>query len=101
MFDQTTTTEVHQLTVGKIETANGTIKPQLLRDAVKRAVTNFFAQLDGQEAQEVYEMVLSEVEAPLLDIIMQHTRGNQTRAANMLGINRGTLRKKLKKYGMN
>jgi len=98
MFDQTTNTEVHQLTVGKIETANGTIKPQLLRDAVKRAVTNFFAQLDGQEAQEVYEMVLSEVEAPLLDIIMQHTRGNQTRAANMLGINRGTLRKKLKKY---
>lgn len=96
MFDQTTNTEVHQLTVGKIETANGTIKPQLLRDAVKRAVTNFFAQLDGQEAQEVYEMVLSEVEAPLLDIIMQHTRGNQTRAANMLGINRGTLRKKLK-----
>ena len=101
MFDQTTNTEVHQLTVGKIETANGTIKPQLLRDAVKRAVTNFFAQLDGQEAQEVYEMVLSEVEAPLLDIIMQHTRGNQTRAANMLGINRGTLRKKLKKFGMN
>ena len=101
MFDQTTNTEVHQLTVGKIETATGTIKPQLLRDAVKRAVTNFFAQLDGQEAQEVYEMVLSEVEAPLLDIIMQHTRGNQTRAANMLGINRGTLRKKLKKYGMN
>ena len=102
MFDQTTTnTEVHQLTVGKIETANGTIKPQLLRDAVKRAVTNFFSQLDGQEAYEVYEMVLSEVEAPLLDIIMQHTRGNQTRAANMLGINRGTLRKKLKKYGMN
>ena len=68
---------------------------------VKRAVTNFFAQMDGQEAEEVYEMVLSEVEAPLLDIIMQHTRGNQTRAANMLGINRGTLRKKLKKYGMN
>ncbi len=101
MFDQTTNTEVHQLTVGKIETANGTIKPQLLRDSVKRAVTNFFAQLDGQEASEVYEMVLCEVERPLLDIIMQHTRGNQTRAANMLGINRGTLRKKLKKYGMN
>jgi Fis family transcriptional regulator len=102
MFDQTTTnTEVHQLTVGKIETANGTIKPQLLRDAVKRAVTNFFSQLDGQEASEVYEMVLSEVEAPLLDIIMQHTRGNQTREANMLGINRGSLRKKLKKSGMN
>lgn len=101
MFDQTTHSEPHQLTVGKIETANGTIKPQLLRDAVKRAVSNFFSELDGQDTQEVYEMVLCEVEAPLLDIIMQHTRGNQTRAANMLGINRGTLRKKLKKYGMN
>ncbi|RND30066.1 helix-turn-helix domain-containing protein, partial [Vibrio parahaemolyticus] len=38
---------------------------------------------------------------PLLDTIMQYTRGNQTRAATMMGINRGTLRKKLKKYGMN
>ncbi|GLS83440.1 DNA-binding transcriptional regulator Fis [Paraferrimonas haliotis] len=100
MFDQPTHNEA-QLTVGKIETASGAIKPQLLRDSVKRAVQNYFANLEGQEAQEVYEMVLCEVEAPLLDIIMQHTRGNQTRAANMLGINRGTLRKKLKKYGMN
>ena len=38
---------------------------------------------------------------PLLDMVMQYTRGNQTRAALMMGINRGTLRKKLKKYGMN
>ena len=44
--------------------------------------------------------VLAEVEHPMLDMVMQYTRGNQTRAANMLGINRGTLRKKLKKYGM-
>ena len=41
------------------------------------------------------------VEQPLLDMVMQYTRGNQTRAAQMMGINRGTLRKKLKKYGMN
>jgi len=41
------------------------------------------------------------MERPLLDLTMQFTRGNQTRAANLLGINRGTLRKKLKKYGMN
>ena len=44
----------------------------------------------------LYELVLAEVEHPMLDMIMQYTRGNQTRAANMLGINRGTLRKKLK-----
>ena len=49
----------------------------------------------------MYELVLSEIEAPMLEEVMQYTRGNQTRAANLLGINRGTLRKKLKKYGMN
>ncbi|HIC3380745.1 TPA: DNA-binding transcriptional regulator Fis, partial [Salmonella enterica] len=50
---------------------------------------------------DLYELVLAEVEQPLLDMVMQYTRGNQTRAALMMGINRGTLRKKLKKYGMN
>lgn len=59
------------------------------------------AQLNGQEVIDLYDMVLSEVEAPMLDVIMQYTRGNQTRAAVMMGINRGTLRKKLKRYGMN
>lgn len=51
--------------------------------------------------QDVYDLVLSELEAPLLEEVMTYTRGNQTRAAILLGINRGTLRKKLKKYGMN
>jgi Fis family transcriptional regulator, factor for inversion stimulation protein len=68
---------------------------------VQQALRNYLAQLNGQEVTELYEMVLSEVEAPMLDIIMQYTRGNQTRASIMMGINRGTLRKKLKKYGMN
>ncbi|MGJ7381644.1 DNA-binding transcriptional regulator Fis, partial [Morganella morganii] len=58
-------------------------------------------QLNGQDVNELYELVLAEVEQPLLDMVMQYTRGNQTRAALMMGINRGTLRKKLKKYGMN
>ncbi len=71
-----------------------------LRDSVKIAVKNYLAQLDGQDVDDLYELVLSEVEHPMLDMVMQYTRGNQTRAANMLGINRGTLRKKLKKYGM-
>jgi Fis family transcriptional regulator, factor for inversion stimulation protein len=44
--------------------------------------------------------VLSQVEAPLLREVMQHTRNNQTRASNMLGLNRGTLRKKLKQYNL-
>lgn len=71
-----------------------------LRDSVKQALRNYLSQLDGQDVNDLYELVLAEVEYPMLDMIMQYTRGNQTRAANMLGINRGTLRKKLKKYGM-
>lgn len=71
-----------------------------LRDSVKQALRNYLSQLDGQDVNDLYELVLAEDEHPMLDMIMQYTRGNQTRAANMLGINRGTLRKKLKKYGM-
>lgn len=71
-----------------------------LRDNVKQAVRNYLSQLNGEDPTELYELVLSEIEHPMLDIVMQYTRGNQTRAATMLGINRGTLRKKLKKYGM-
>ncbi|HDX0998852.1 TPA: DNA-binding transcriptional regulator Fis [Pasteurella multocida] len=71
-----------------------------LCDSVKQALRNYLSQLDGQDVNELYELVLAEVEHPMLDMVMQYTRGNQTRAATMLGINRGTLRKKLKKYGM-
>jgi Fis family transcriptional regulator len=59
------------------------------------------SQLNGNDVDDMYDLVLSEIEAPMLEEVMQYTRGNQTRAANLLGINRGTLRKKLKKYGMN
>ena len=71
-----------------------------LRDSVKLSIKNYLLQLDGQDVNDLYELVLAEVEHPMLDMVMQYTRGNQTRAANMLGINRGTLRKKLKQYGM-
>lgn len=73
---------------------------QTLRDNVERALRNYFAHLDGQEVTDVYQMVLSEVEAPLLETVMEYTRGNQTKASVLLGLNRGTLRKKLKQYGL-
>lgn len=69
-----------------------------LHDAVTRAVRNYLETLDDQTTTGFYELVLSQVEAPLLREVMQHTRNNQTRASNMLGLNRGTLRKKLKQY---
>jgi Fis family transcriptional regulator len=71
-----------------------------LRQSVALAVRNYLEELDGQMGSEVYQMVLAEVEAPLLEEVMLYTRNNQTRASQMLGLNRGTLRKKLKQYGL-
>jgi len=73
---------------------------QTLRDSVEKALESYFAQLDGQPVTEVYDLVLSEVEAPLLEVVMRYTKDNQTKASVLLGLNRGTLRKKLKQYGM-
>ncbi|MBD1387866.1 DNA-binding transcriptional regulator Fis [Neiella sp. HB171785] len=83
------------------ETPSTQVSQPTLRESVKQSVSNYLATLNGQDINDLYELVLSEVEAPLLEEIMTHTRGNQTRASIMLGLNRGTLRKKLKKYGMN
>lgn len=71
-----------------------------LRDSVAIALNNYFSNLDGQDVSDVYNMVLSEIEAPLLEEVMKYTRNNQTRASQMLGLNRGTLRKKLKQYDL-
>ena len=71
-----------------------------LRDSVEIALKNYFAQLDGAPVTDVYQLVLSEVEAPLLEQVMKYTRNNQTKASTLLGLNRGTLRKKLKHYGL-
>ncbi|PCJ46811.1 MAG: DNA-binding transcriptional regulator Fis [Gammaproteobacteria bacterium] len=73
---------------------------QTLRESVEVAMAQYFEQLDGQEVVDLYELVISEVEAPLLEAVMSYTRGNQTKASTAMGLNRGTLRKKLKKYGM-
>ena len=98
MFEQRVNSDV--LTVPTVN-AQDQVTQKPLRDSVKVAVKNYFSQLNGQDVDDLYELVLAEVEQPLLDMVMQYTRGNQTRAALMMGINRGTLRKKLKKYGMN
>ncbi|GAB5452609.1 MAG: hypothetical protein Hals2KO_29370 [Halioglobus sp.] len=71
-----------------------------LRESVTRAVRAYLDELDGQMSTDVYQMVLAEIEAPLLEEIMAYTRNNQTKASHMLGLNRGTLRKKLKQYNL-
>jgi len=73
---------------------------QTLRDSVEKALHNYFANLEGATVTDVYNLVLSEVEAPLLESVMNYVKGNQTKASEMLGLNRGTLRKKLKQYDL-
>ena len=69
-----------------------------IRDSVRRSVNRYFKDLNGHQPQELYKMVLHEIEPPLLEVVMDRAGGNQTLASEMLGINRGTLRKKLKQH---
>lgn len=71
-----------------------------LRDAVRNCLERFFVDLDGHQPAEIYQLVMGEVEPAMLQTVMQFAQGNQTRAAEILGINRATLRKKLRQYGL-
>jgi Fis family transcriptional regulator len=73
---------------------------QTLREIVEKMLANYFGQLAGATPSNVYDMVITEVEAPLLEAVMRYTRANQSKAAIILGLSRGTLRKKLKFYGI-
>jgi Fis family transcriptional regulator len=67
---------------------------------VRRAIDGYFKDLDGEKARGVYDMVIGCIEKPLLESVLHRVRGNQTHAAQMLGINRNTLRKKMKTHGI-
>ena len=97
MFEQNVTSPF----TTTVTTPSQTQAQKPLRDSVKQAVNKYLKQLDNTNIENFYELVMAEVEAPMLEEIMTFTRGNQTKASTMLGINRGTLRKKLKQYGMN
>ena len=71
-----------------------------LAACVKSALERYFRQLDGEQATDLYDMVLAQMEKPLLEMVMNHSGSNQCKAAEMLGINRNTLRKKLKFHGL-
>ncbi len=89
-----------ELTSQAIPQPTSSSQNQSLRDCVEQAMNNYFKHLDGQDVTNVFDLVMAEVEAPMLEIVMKYTRHNQTRAAQVLGLNRGTLRKKLKQYGL-
>ena len=75
-------------------------RKQPIRRSVTSAIELYLSDMDGYEVNDLYHVVLSEVEPAILDVVMKHVEGNQTEAAEMLGVSRGTLRKKLKLYGL-
>jgi Fis family transcriptional regulator len=71
-----------------------------LRTMTAQALDTYFTNLNGHKPAQMYDLVLREVEEPLFKAVITYVDGNQVRAAEVLGINRGTLRKKLKIYGL-
>lgn len=72
------------------------IKP--LAQAVSESLEDYFSTLNGHPPKELYDTILAEIERPLLTITMRYTEGNQSKAAEWLGLNRATLRKKLQHH---
>jgi Fis family transcriptional regulator len=71
-----------------------------ISDCVKRTLNRYFRDLDGQQPHAIYEMVMRCAEKPMLEVVMKQANGNQTVAADILGINRNTLRKKLDEHDL-
>ncbi|WP_197493102.1 DNA-binding transcriptional regulator Fis [Woeseia oceani] len=71
-----------------------------LRKHTEEALGQYFASLNGDRPGDLYDLVMGEVEQPLFKAVMDYTGGNQSQAAGILGINRGTLRKKLRTYSL-
>ncbi len=75
-----------------------TINENEIARCVRKSVADYFNDLDGEKPHAIYDMVINSVEKPLIEVVMQRAEGNQTRAAELLGINRNTLRNKMKQY---
>ena len=66
-----------------------------IAECVRKALEKYFKDLDGERPRTVYDMVLKNVEKPMIEVVLDRAEGNQTVAAKWLGINRNTLRKKI------
>jgi Fis family transcriptional regulator, factor for inversion stimulation protein len=73
-------------------------RSKLLSNLTDECLSSYFESLNGHKPGDLYQLVIGEVEKPLFRAVLSYTNGNQSEAAEILGINRGTLRKKLKDY---
>jgi Fis family transcriptional regulator len=73
-------------------------RSKLLSNLTDECLNSYFETLNGHKPGDLYQLVIGEVEKPLFRAVLTYTNGNQSEAAEILGINRGTLRKKLKDY---
>jgi len=81
--------------------SDGLINENEMAHYVRKALKEYFKDLDGEEpCCGMYDMVMNCVEKPLIEMVLEHAGGNQSRAAEMLGINRNTLRKKMQEHGI-
>ncbi|WP_296403732.1 DNA-binding transcriptional regulator Fis [Psychrobacter sp.] len=86
-----------------IDSDNASVVPinrMPLRYHVQQAVEQYFIELEGETTTNLYHTILQEIEKPLLQVVLDQTQGNQSKTALILGLNRGTLRKKMEQYGL-
>jgi Fis family transcriptional regulator len=75
-------------------------RKQPIRRSVTSAIELYLGDMNGHQVNDLYHVVMHEVEPAILSVVMEHVAGNQSQAAELLGISRGTLRKKLKEYSL-
>ena len=79
---------------------NRTMSKESIQEVIQKSLEEYFDDLGEQQASNIYDMVVLTVEKPILQVVMMRADGNQSHAAQMLGINRNTLRKKLQEHGL-
>jgi Fis family transcriptional regulator, factor for inversion stimulation protein len=86
--------------MGNMSKTSGRNKKTDFKTSVESCLRGYFQNLNGEKAAGLYKMVIEETESALIEAVMEYAEKNQSKAADYLGITRGTLRKKIKQYGL-